>query len=169
MGVFGSSATQATLSSASAKGESLLRSCQPIPDPTRRASSVCTLTETTASGSEAVSSWQKKPGGSSPLQMSPTSRRVQWCMPSHGTPGATYGSRYGEGTKAEESCDCETVIGPIFATVFIFHNTAAAFCTGTRWGGFAWDLRVGDSQSMTTKSDPSSLRGVDFPATECCP
>src|SRR6266436_973942 len=99
--------------------------------------------------------------------MSPTSRRVQWCMPSRGTPGATYGSRYGEGTKAEESSDCETVIGPIFATVSIFHNTAAAFCTGTRWGGFGWDLRMGKSQSMRTKSSTSILRGMDFPAVEC--
>src|SRR6266481_3393091 len=99
--------------------------------------------------------------------MSPTSRREQWYMPLHGTPGATYGSRYGEGTKAEESCDCATVIGPTFATVSIFHNTAAALCTGTRWGGFGWDSRMEKSQSMRMKSSTSILLGMDFPAVEC--
>lgn len=88
-------------------------------------------------------------------------------MPLHGTPEATYGSRCGEATRAEESCDCETVIGPIFATVCIFRNTAAAFCMEIRWGGFGWDSRMGKSQSMRMKSSTSILRRTVFPAVKC--
>ena len=88
-------------------------------------------------------------------------------MPLHGTPEATYGSPCGEVTRAEESCGCETVIGPIFATVYISRNTAAAFCTEIHWDGFGWDSRMGKSQSMRMKSSTSILRGTAFRAVEC--
>src|SRR6267378_3378154 len=167
MEVFGLPATQATLFSASARGESLLRSCRPIPDPTRRAFSVCMRTEIAVSGSEAVSDWQKEPRGMCPSQKSPTSRRERWYMPLHGTPEATYGSRCGEATRAEESCDCEMVIGPIFATVCISRNTAAAFCMEIRWGGFGWDSKMGKWQCVRMKSFTSILRRTVFPAVRC--
>src|SRR6266481_3456288 len=88
-------------------------------------------------------------------------------MPLHGMLEATYGSRFGEAIKAEESYDCETVSGPISATECISPNTAAAFCMGTRWGGFGWDSKMGKSQSMRTKSSTSILRWMDFRAVEC--
>src|SRR5438034_1139050 len=123
MEVFGLSAIQVTLFSASARGESLLRSCHPIPDQTRRAFSVCIQTEMAVSGSEAVSGWQQEPRGRSPLLKFPTSRTEQWYMRLHGTLQAVYGSRCGEATRAEESCDCETGVGLIFATECICRNT----------------------------------------------
>src|SRR5260370_3380003 len=77
---------------------------------------------------------------------------------------ATYGSRFGEAIRAEESYDCETVSGPISATGCISRNTAAAFCMGTRWGGFGWDSKMGKSQSMRMNSSMSIRRGTAFRA-----
>src|SRR5260370_39494170 len=88
-------------------------------------------------------------------------------MPLRGTLVAGYGSRCGEATRADESCDCETVIGPIFANVCIFRNTAGAFCMEIRWGGFGWDSRMGKSQSMRMKSSASILRRTVFPSVKC--
>src|SRR6266850_1397512 len=88
-------------------------------------------------------------------------------MPLRGTLAATYGSRCGEATRAEESCDCETVIGPIFATEYTSPSIAAAFCMGTRLGGFGWDSRMGKSQSMRMNSSTSILRGTAFRAVAC--